>query len=195
MEWLEARAGVVTGTGLKRVMGRTYKDYIYELIADSLAPVQEAYTNDLMERGHVMEDAAIEEYEARTGEVTEVVGFCLHSEHDWLGLSPDRLVRRGGKYVKGVEVKSPKSKAHIKYLASDTVSSDYKYQVLHYFIICPDLEEVDFITYDPRIVIEELRLKVITVKREDVAEEIEEVFEKLNKFRVEWEHINSQLVF
>lgn len=194
-QWQEARAGVLTGTTLKPAMGKNYTDVIYDLIAQTLAPEEPSYTNETMERGMALEEYAIEAYEQRTGEITEAVGFCLHKEHDWLGLSPDRLIQRDGKYVKGVEVKAPTSKYHIKYLASDKVPADYKYQVVQYFLVCEDLEEVDFVSYDPRIAIEDLQLKIITVKREDMQKEIDETWEHLQKFRQKWEEINDNLVF
>ena len=54
-----------------------------------------------MERGSVLEEFAIDEYELRTGELSEKVGFCVHDKYSWLGLSPDRLIKKKGKYRKG----------------------------------------------------------------------------------------------
>jgi len=55
-EWLEARAGVITGTRLKSVMSNrkdTRQNLICELIAEKIAPIPESYQSDAMERGKI----------------------------------------------------------------------------------------------------------------------------------------------
>lgn len=63
-EWLAARAGVITGTRLKSVMGRadTRLKLIYELIGEKLAPLKQSYVSDAMERGHVVEEVLKERF-------------------------------------------------------------------------------------------------------------------------------------
>lgn len=186
-EWRELRAGVITGTTLKRALSSTSRDFMFELIAEKLAPVKESISNDAMDRGIRLESAALGEYETRTQTVVlDDVGFCLHEKYDWLGLSPDGLVRKKGKHIRGLEIKCPDSKNHIKYMVNDRIPSEYKYQVMQYFIVCEELEALDFVTYDPRIAIPELRLKVITVTREELKDDIKVVMDKLFKFREKW---------
>ena len=64
-EWLDSRAGVITGTRLKQVMSTrkdTREGLIYELIAEQLAPPKPSYQNDCMERGHIVEEIVREDY-------------------------------------------------------------------------------------------------------------------------------------
>lgn len=194
-EWADARAGVITGTSLKQALGKTSKDFIYELIAENIAPTPENYVSEAMERGSDTESEAIQAYEAHTGILTEEVGFCLHSEYDWLGLSPDRLIKENGKYVKGVEVKCPATKTQVKYLIEKGIPSEYRCQVLQYFIVCEDLQELDFVTYDPRITIQDLRLNIVTVTREELADELEITMADLLKFRDKWQTLETNLIF
>lgn len=194
-EWLEARAGVITGTSRKQALAKNSKDFIYELIAENIAPTPETYVSEAMERGTDTESEAIQAYEAHTGILTEEVGFCLHSTHDWLGLSPDRLIKKKGRYVKGVEVKCPASKTQVKYLIEKGIPSEYRAQVLQYFTVCETLQELDFVTYDPRITIQELQLNIVTVKREDVQEELDEDMTLLLEFRRKWQDLETNLIF
>lgn len=194
-EWIEARAGVITGTSLKQALGKTSKDYIYELIAETVAPEADSYVTEAMERGTELENEAIQRYELETGTITEEVGFCLHDTHDWLGLSPDRLIKEKGKYKKAVEVKCPATKTHLKYIAEDKIPSEYWYQVLQYFIVCDTLIELDFVSYDPRVTIENLQFKIITVTRKELQEDIETAEKDLLSFREKWVEINNTLTF
>jgi hypothetical protein len=115
-EWINARLGVITGTRLKSVLGTASKSLLYELLAESLAPVKESGTSEEMERGSELEYDALITYEGVTGNLTEGVGLCLHDDYDWLGVSPDALVKVGKKYLGAVEIKCPDTKTHIKYL-------------------------------------------------------------------------------
>lgn len=194
-EWHKIREGVVTGTGLKRVMGATWKDYVYELIAETVAPPKENVQSEAMLRGIALEKQAIEKYEAETGEIAEEAGFCISDENEWHGHSPDALVKMGDRYYKGIEVKCPDTKTHIKYVATGKVPAEYKWQIVNYFLVCDELEEVDFVSYDPRVTFDNLKLSIVNVQRADYEVEIEQAKEKLQKFREEWEKINDELVW
>ena len=194
-EWLKARTGVITGTRLKQVLGTTSKALMYELIAEQLAPAKENQTNEAMERGSQLEEDAILLWEATTGYEAEQIGFVLHKDFDWLGCSPDALMKDGKKYVGGVEVKCPDTKTHLKYLVEKKIPSEYKAQVLNYFIVCEDLEWLDFVSYDPRIQVAELQVSIVRVMREELQDEIDVAVAKLEKFRQKWEELQEQLIF
>lgn len=194
-EWRLARNGVITGTSLKQALGRTKKDFIYELIAETIAPVDESYVTEAMERGTDMQSEALARYEAEVGIFTEEVGFCLHDEFDWLGFSPDALIKTKGKYTKIIEIKCPASKTQVKYLAEKGIPSEYRPQVLQAFIVCDTATELDFVTYDPRISIPALQLNIVTVTREEMQSEIDETMELLKQFREDWVTLESRLIF
>ena len=75
----------------------------------------------------------------------EEVGFILHPERDDIGLSPDGIINSG---VKAVEIKCPKSPTHIEYMRSGTVPKKYLFQLAAYFLNIPQLETIDFVSYD-----------------------------------------------
>lgn len=193
-EWLDARTGVITGTRLKQVLGTQSKALLYELIAESLAPAKDGGTSEAMERGSELESDALMVYEA-TGTVTEQVGFVLHDEYDWLGLSPDALVKKGKMYIGAVEIKCPDTKTHIKYLEEAKIPSEYRAQVMQYFLVCDTLEWLDFVSYDPRIQVPEYQMSIVRVTREELEDELDVARGKLEKFRAKWEELESKYIF
>lgn len=193
--WHSARNGVITGTRLKQVLGRASKSLLYELIAESLVSKNDLDATEAMERGSELESDAIMLYEAISGYGVDAVGFVLHSDHDWIGVSPDGLIKQKGKYVGAVEVKCPDTKTHIKYLDEGKIPSEYKAQVLMYFIVCDSIEWLDFVSYDPRIQLPEMQVSITRVTREELAEDIEVAMAKLTKFRISWEKILDKYLF
>lgn len=193
-EWYATRNAVVTGSEVKRVYGTQSKDYMYELIANALAPAKEKWANEAMERGSELESDALTLYEIEKQD-TEKVGFVLHDEYDWFGVSPDALVKKGKKYVGAVEIKCPDTKTHIKYLEEQKIPAEYKAQVMQYFLVCDSIEWLDFVSYDPRIQIEEHQLAIIRVTREELKDELDVAMGKLLKFREKWEELQTKYIF
>lgn len=194
-EWLNARKGVITGTHVKTVMGRTSKDFIYKLIADQVSPLQFNYVSEAMEHGTLYEDEAIDKYEIEKGIITEKVDFCIHKDRFWHGLSPDRLVSKKKKYIGGVEAKCPSPKVHLKYIDSGKIPSQYKWQVVNYFLVNEDCEWLDFVSYCPEIEIPKLKLFIKRVTRKGLKDSIKMADKKLLAFREKWKEIENKLLF
>lgn len=172
-EWLEIRLGKITSTRVKKVLGKNANDVIDELIDETTAgyEFEEQYISPEMEWGSLYEPEARREYEYLNGVEVIQHGFCQSSEMPYLGLSPDGFIG----YTEGaVEVKCPKRKTHIRYIRKGGVPSDYWEQVLQYFLVCPTLQWVDFISYHPdftpkplyihRTFRTEVELELMTVK-------------------------------
>lgn len=157
-----------------------------------------------MERGTAEEVFAIKTYEQRTKQKVEKVCMCISDDFDWFSYSPDGLIKKNGKYTKGIEVKSPDSKTLIMYkilnMVKDGVEvtpsrrpfvgipSDYKWQVVASFLVNKDQEELDFLVYDARFIDEEAKLYVVNVKRSDpeIQKAMDEAKHQLVLFRREW---------
>lgn len=184
-EWYEARKGRITGTKLKDVVGKTPDKLIYEMIAE-LYETKGNYQSEEMSTGILREQWAIDEYQDKTGQIVKEGGFIEKGEY--IGLSPDGLV--GEK--KAIEVKSPGLQKHIEYIIKNKLPSEYKWQVVHYFVVIDELEEVDFISYNPNL--EGKTLHIITIKREDLEEEIEEAKMKIEKFIQKYNQVLSELL-
>lgn len=172
-EWLDLRKGRITGTRLKQVMGKDSSKLTYEMIAEKYKK-EESYQSDAMSIGVLHEPWAIDQYEVETGQKVTEVGFITKGEN--IGLSPDGMVGK----KKAIEVKSPSLAKHIEYIVNDKLPAEYKWQVVHYFVVIDDLKELDFISYNPDFPLKELH--IVNVTRESLTEEIKNAQEKLEKF-------------
>ena len=181
-EWFKLRLGTITGTRLKEVFKSNNLPLIDELIAEELTGLTPPpiYVNDAMQRGIDLEPVAMELYIKETFVEVETPAFVRHSDLDFIGFSPDGLVKEDDKYVGGVEIKCPSSKKHIEYIRINKIPNEYKYQVISYFINCPDLEYVDFISYDDRVKIKPLH--IVRVTRDEMLVELQDTIKGINKF-------------
>jgi hypothetical protein len=66
------------------------------------------------------------------------------------------------------------------------IPEEYKYQVIMYFLVISDLEELDFILYNPDFYIKEKRLFVINIKRSELEKEIYKAESQIEIFRKKW---------
>tara|TARA_R110000868_G_scaffold99064_1_gene272791 strand:- start:2583 stop:3137 length:555 start_codon:yes stop_codon:yes gene_type:complete len=141
--------GKVTGSRIAAAIKGKGDALIYEMIAEIMTGYRDEgdYVSDDMTRGLELESEARELYEERTGLQVNPIGFIQSEQYPLLGISPDGAVSPNG----SIEIKCPRSKTHIKYLREGGVPSEYNGQVLIEFIINPDLEWKDFVSYDPRI--------------------------------------------
>ncbi len=145
-----------------------------------------------MQRGIDLEPIAMEEYCSKEFAVVETPAFIKNKEIDFLGISPDGLIKSEGKYIGGVEIKCPSSKKHIEYIRINRVPNEYKYQVLAYFINCPDLEYVDFVSYDDRVTVKPFHC--VRVTRDELKKDIEEAIEGIHKFNKKREEYLNKIV-
>jgi putative phage-type endonuclease len=176
-EWRELRLGKITGTRLKAVLAKNNLPLIDELIAEKLTEqVEEVYVNEAMQRGIDMEPIGFEAYTAETNQEVHEIGFVTNSDYGHCGLSPDGFIGSNG----AIELKCPSSKVHIEYVRTNKVPAKYRPQVLMYLIMCPDLEWVDFVSFDPRVTIKPIN--IVRTNRADILDELETVKAELDKF-------------
>lgn len=147
---------------------------------------EDNYQSKEMSEGVLKEPWAIDKYEEETGQKVTTVGFVTLGES--LGLSPDGLVGK----KKAIEVKCPGLQKHIEYIIKDKIPAEYKWQVVHYFVVMDDLEEVDFITYHPKFPLKEIH--IVNVKRTDLEKEILEAKDKIAQFLEKYNQTLAQLL-
>lgn len=150
-EWLAARCGIPTATGISNIVTPTgkksgsYLPYLAELIAESIEGLKENYKSEDMARGNELEPFARAAYEFETGNaVVQVGGVYLNADKD-LMISPDGLIPN---LRKGLEIKCPQMKTHIKYLLQGGVPQEYLIQVQSALWVT-DYETWDFVSYCP----------------------------------------------
>jgi putative phage-type endonuclease len=196
-DWLNARAGHVTASGVKNVRAKIKsgeaagrKNYRMKLVMERIAqaPINEGYTSAEMQRGIDLEPIARAHYEAFRGVLVTEVGFVLHPTIKGFGASPDGLVGEDGL----VEIKCPNISTHIGYWMQDEPPSEYIDQMLAQ-LACTGRKWCDFVSYDDRVA-EDLRLVVIRFepKKEEIEQLEKEVIEFLLEVEAEVEKINQR---
>lgn len=162
-EWLAQRLGKVTASRIADVMARTKTgygasraNYMSDLLVERLnGQPTEGFTNAAMQWGTEQEPHARAEYEFITLHDVEQVAFIDHPTIAMTGASPDGLVGTDGL----IEIKCPNSKAHIEFLETSAVPDRYLKQ-MHWQMICTGRVWCDFVSYDPRITVPEMRIAI-----------------------------------
>lgn len=180
-EWFKARLGVITGSRASNVFKSNNLTLVDEMIAERMTQsVEESFTSKAMEHGVLFEPEALKSYNEHTKNSAQEIGFCVHDNYHWLAISPDALIFRDNTAVGAVEIKCPSSKKHIEYIRQNKIPNEYKYQIFHYFIVIETLQFLDFCSYDPRN--RDLNTHIVRVTREEIREELENVFANYMKF-------------
>ena len=179
-EWILARLGCGTASRANDMCAAettaAYQNYLWELVAErETAQPTESYVNADMERGIAVEPIARAAYEAHTGTFVETTGFYLHPEIPFFGASPDGLVGTEGL----LEIKSPRTSTHLRYLSEGKVPTKYKRQMMCQLACVPGRKWVDFVSFDDRVR-ESKRLFI--VRFEPKQSEMDEMLEQIKKF-------------
>jgi putative phage-type endonuclease len=151
-EWFAKRAGLITGSRVKAIAAGTSSQTAKNLMATLrwerrngiCAPT---YVNDDMERGTALEDDARVAYEMDRLCVVEQVGFVVHPDHDFIGVSPDGLVGDDGM----VEIKCPaETSAHLhqQHIDSGYYAKQYAHQI-NLQLACTGRQWCDVVSYYP----------------------------------------------
>lgn len=167
-EWLAARLGIPTATGIKNIVTQSgqkssgWVSYLAELIAESIEGGSDGFKSSDMQRGNELEPRARMAYEFETGnDVVQVGGVYLNADKD-LMVSPDGLIPS---LKKGVEIKCPKMKTHIKYLLEGGVPVEYVIQVQAALWVT-GYETWDFVSYCPEY--QKQPLYIFTAERDPI---------------------------
>ena len=111
-EWFAARAGKITASRFKDVLGKLKtgapsekrNTYMWEVVLERITKsAAEHFAGTAAQWGEDQEQGGIMAYEAATGAMVEKVGFIVHPDHPNVGGSPDGRIGSEG----GVEVKCP----------------------------------------------------------------------------------------
>lgn len=186
-EWHKIRAWVITWTKLKNICwsSKTQETAMYELIAEEFAPLEENFSSQAMQRWKELESIAKAKYIDKTWEKVEEIWFIKKNDYVWL--SPDGVIfDENEKIKKAIEIKCPWAKNFTKCILENKIPEEYKYQVIMYFLVISDLEELDFILYNPDFYIKEKRLFVINIKRQDLEKDIYKAESQIEIFRKKW---------
>lgn len=196
--FLDFRRGRISGTKSKRMKTLTRgKDRtpagFYEVMAEKLAIAKDG--EEERERGQRLEQEASELTAKKLGlNLDTDPGVWVSDDDEDIMVSPD-AAEKSDKPVFAVEAKCLDSANHLRGMVQDIRAkkssdynvleslqigrSDFRWQVVQYFVVNEHLRTVYFTLYDDRFAHDKLMHYVIEVKRSDVAAYAE--FQKENQ--------------
>ena len=188
-EWMAIKRFKTSGSGIKPILvAKTkgpWKTYGYDLIAQredkNPAVYEEVFLNRATQWGRDMEPFAVKAFEKRTGRTVSEVGWVESTDRmlrGRSGCSPDGIISS----TEWIEIKCLASKNHVQHIIENKLPTEYRPQVMNYFVINPELKVVYFVLYDPRMKTEKRRLHIIPVYREDHEVTISDLKDRMIEF-------------
>lgn len=182
-EWDLARAGIITASAFQQVLagggGKTRRTYMMKLAGEIITgDPTENFSTGYTERGHALEDTAMQLYSEHTGNVVEKIGFYRNGAY---GCSPDGVVGEKGM----TEVKTKGAHLQGELILSGKFPNEHKAQVQGSMFVS-GRQWVDFISYCPR-----MPIFIQRIKRDD--EYIAELAAKLSVFNQELQEVITQI--
>lgn len=190
-EWLEYKRSRIGGSGAKNIavpltrgVDRTPTGF-WDLVAGMLTKPKE-FDEDPRDRGHRLETECIEELETIIGKKLDSKPTpWVSDEDDGLMLSSDacepvevptydveiKSFSTWGKHFKLLYT-SRDYKGRLYDLLDLGYGSDFRYQIVHGFVVNPELNVRYFASYCPEAIYQEHKLVVLPIFRDDVIEEI-----------------------
>ncbi len=164
-EWHKARLGIPTATGIDSIVSASGKrsagfiGYLAELIAESIeGSALRDFKSRSMERGNELEPKARAAYEFMTDNKVTQVGGVYKDENREIMISPDGLIPE---LKKGLEIKCPELKTHIRYVLEGVLPTEYVVQVQSSLWVT-GYESWDFVSYCPEY--HKQSLYILTIK-------------------------------
>lgn len=193
-EWLRLRVGKITGTRLKDLMAKDNLSLVDEMIAENVSGlVENSFVSPAMELGIIREPIARQLYEETSNNKVSEVGFVTSDKFDFVGCSPDGLIKEDGNYIGGLEIKCPGIKSHVKYLRQQQIPNEYKYQVYNYFLCADSIQWLDFVSYCPEFKSKPLFIHRIT--RQEIEQELYILEVQIEKFWKKYNEYLTQILF
>lgn len=205
--WLEFRRGKITGTSIGKLYGKTrskvdkeqygvFNDKpnqaLWKIAAERIAVGDDG--EPPRERGIRLEHTACKLAVKKLGlKHGEYNGYVFQSEvSEYVMSSPDNF-----EHVDNptwlMEIKCLSTANHLKMVFEGVVDEEYRWQVADSFLNCPSAKVLYFVLFDPRVVIDELALHIITVKREDIADDIATLVQVRDRALSQIDNILEQL--
>lgn len=167
--WIQSRLGHLTASRISEALTKlkgggesaTRRNLVIDLAVERITgEATDHYVSAPMQRGLLLEPAAIFGYEQRMGVEVERVGFVLHPTIEMAGCSPDGIVGDGI-----VQAKCPLPRTHATYLLGEVVPSEYIPQCM-WELACTGKAWCDFVSYCPDFP-EPLDLFICRLERDD----------------------------
>jgi len=163
-EWRDSRVGCVTMSNAKKLLtkgkGKTLEAYLIDVASEAASgQLSDGFKSYDMERGNMLEPMAVQAYESETGEKVRRVGIGYLNEDRRIAASPDGIMTG-----KGIEIKCPNPKAHLRTILQASAPKEYAPQMQGGMWIF-DMSEWDYVSFCPAF--KPMPICIITVKRDE----------------------------
>jgi putative phage-type endonuclease len=147
-DWFNARVGRVTASNVGAILGlspfRKRQDVMRSMVREWHGALSEFVGNVATEYGSMNEHLARTDYQLKTGNIVETVGF--YPFYEWAGASPDGLIDRSPEFSKIVEFKCPYSLRNGGTFKSIHEQPHY-YAQIQFQMLVVDVLECDFVQW------------------------------------------------
>lgn len=193
-EWLQLRAGKLTGSGFGKIMsnygkafGEPAKKYAMNIAVEQITgkAIESNYSNDHMQRGHEQEPIARMLYEDEFFCDVSNGGFFECSN---IGVSPDGLVDDVGV----IEIKSVIASVHYSSIKRASYDPSYRWQLIGN-LYHTGRDWIDFVSYCADFP-EDRRLFTCRINKEDCKEEFEKLHTRTHDFFFLVEQIKKDIL-
>jgi len=202
-EWFDTRKWVATGSTMDRatwskaVQGTLSYELVSDrVIDDSVTPEWFEFDNPhLQEKINLWLALRSQEVLDRWSELEKYTYSWYHNNidsrleevwfvklNDYVGCSPDGLIRAWRDYIGAVEFKCPLGKNFLTYIIDWWAPKNHKAQLLNYFVCIPTLQYVDYVVYHPWSPKHIWCFHIYKYTREELREDIEKATIKLDEF-------------
>lgn len=196
-DWFEKRLGRLTSSRFGDMMqkgrakdakfGTSCLKYINEKVAEILTGQASSFSSQATDWGTDLEPEAIAFYQDKTKNIVDYDSKRFVEFGEYAGGSPDGLIDDDG----AIEVKCPfNSINHIETIRTNKVPKQYVHQVQGHMMVT-DRKWCDFVSYDPRIKDDKLKMHIIRVERDE--ELIDEMKERITEVRAEIDSILNDI--
>lgn len=150
LEWLQVKWAKIGGTRSK-ILFKDSEAIFTELFSELTEEFQleNSFTSEAMERGNELEPFARNYLNFTYDLDLKECGWLQSSESELLGISPDGITDDNKICC---EIKCLGRKAHAEMLINQSISLDFVPQVVHYFVVNPELEFLYFIAFRPEAI-------------------------------------------
>lgn len=185
-EWKAFREGKITGTKIGKLWSKSRKAeelydttkpnlQFYQVMAERLAIATADGIDGVsaMERGSLLENEAVQATTEKLGLDNWIADNVWQDETDDSFLCSPDAYENNDKPTWAIEIKCLSSANHIKAIYENKLPDEYRAQIINYFLINENLKTLYFSMYDPRFFNEELQLKIFTIDRWQIEQDIE----------------------
>ena len=149
-DWFNARVGRITASNVGAILGlspfRTRDQVMRSMVREWHGALSEFVGNVATEYGNMNEHLARTDYQLKTGNIVETVGF--YPFYEWAGASPDGLIDKSPEFSKIVEFKCPYSLRNGGTFKSIHEQPHY-YAQIQFQMLVVDVLECDFVQWQP----------------------------------------------